>query len=408
MMRANSFIKRIKEKGIRHIFTHTIPTKIIIYATKFVDWYGKMIYKEKPLQDVIIIESHNDFDSNGGAFYDYLIANRYNKKYKIVWFLRNSCPKNLPENVEGYRYNRPSLKRVYYHCVAKYIVCGHYMIPSLRANQKSYYTTHGAFGLKAFKGNVNIPDEISCVLTPSGYLKDILAEEYCLKANDNRQVILGYPSHDVLYSSKKGDLYKITTEKYKKTILWMPTFRRSIDGRQDGNIDNSLGIPIIKTVEDYNDLNTRLNKENVLLIVKIHPMQDMSTVKLHSLSNIILIDGSSVKKLGIDNYRLMKDVDALISDYSSVAYDYLHLDRPIAYTMDDLETYNVGLIVSNPETLMAGHIIYSFGDFVGFIDEIIECKDVYKEERKILFDKIWEYHDGNSSERLASHMGLIK
>lgn len=63
-----------------------------------------------PLQDVIILESHNDFDSNGGAFYDYLIENGYNKKYKIVWFLRNKCPQHLPENVEGYRYNRVSIK----------------------------------------------------------------------------------------------------------------------------------------------------------------------------------------------------------------------------------------------------------------------------------------------------------
>ena len=46
-------------------------------------------------------ESHNDFDSNGGAFYNYLIQNEYNKKYKIVWLIKHKESLNvqLPKNV---------------------------------------------------------------------------------------------------------------------------------------------------------------------------------------------------------------------------------------------------------------------------------------------------------------------
>ena len=66
------------------------------------------------LRNTIIIESHNDFDSNGGALYDYLIENGYNSKYKIVWLLRNSKPKNLPNNVVGFNLFKPSLIKEYY------------------------------------------------------------------------------------------------------------------------------------------------------------------------------------------------------------------------------------------------------------------------------------------------------
>lgn len=280
------------------------------------------------------------------------------------------------------------------------------MIEEVRKEQKSYYTTHGAFGLKAFKGNVKIPESISYILTPSDYLKELLANEYCINYPNNRQIIIGYPAHDVLYNNEEGDLHKITVAKYEKVILWMPTFRRSVEGRQDGDTDNSLGIPIINSLEDYWNLNMKLNKENVLLIIKIHPMQDMSTVKIKSLSNIILLDGNLVKKYNIDNYKLMKDCDALISDYSSVAYDYLHLNRPLAYTMDDVNKYELGLIVSEPESFMAGKIIYNLEDFQCFINDLISNRDIYQEKRNILLCKIWNYHDGNSSERLAKHMGL--
>ena len=47
------------------------------------------------------------------------------------------------------------------------------------------------------------------------------------------------------------------------------------------------------------------------------------------------MNGHSIKKLGVDNDRLMKDADALVGDYSSAAYDYMHLDRPVGFTMDD-------------------------------------------------------------------------
>lgn len=402
----NKIILKIREKGIKHIFSETLPWLFYDIFDKPLGNFIKKIYLNKPLKDVIIIESHNDFDSNGGAFFDYLIKHGYNDKYKLVWFLRNKCPKILPHNVEGYRYNRLSIKRWYYYCIAKYIICGHYMIPSIREEQKSYYTTHGAFGLKAFKKNVNIPSNINYILTPSEYLKDMLAKEYCLEYPNDRQIILGYPSHDILYGQELGDLHKITNKKYKKVILWMPTFRISLDGRKDGDLDNSFGIPIINSLTCYNELNEKLNKENSLLIVKIHPMQDMSTVKISSLSNIILLDGELFKKLKIDNYKLMKDADALISDYSSVAYDFLHLNRPIGYTLDDMKTYKLGLIVSNPKNFMAGKMIYNFRDLSDFIDDVIKETDSFEEERKKLKDMIWKYHDGKSSERLVNHMGL--
>ena len=76
-----------------------------------------------------------------------------------------------------------------------------------------------------------------------------------------------------------------------------------------------MGIPVIDNYDQYERLNEYLNDNNVLMIIKIHPMQDLSVVRIQTLSNIIVLDGKSVKQYGVDNYRLMKDTDALITDY---------------------------------------------------------------------------------------------
>ncbi|MBQ1843024.1 MAG: CDP-glycerol glycerophosphotransferase family protein, partial [Lachnospiraceae bacterium] len=125
-----------------------------------------------------------------------------------------------------------------------------------------------------------------------------------------------------------------------------------------------------------------------------------------TLSNIIVLDGKSVKQYGVDNYRLMKDTDALITDYSSVACDYLHLDRPIGYTLDDEADYRLGFLVNPPEKLMAGEKIYNYDQLIDFISGIVANKDLYKTARHELFDKCFKYHDGKSCERLAEFLHL--
>lgn len=405
MARVSNVWKKINEKGIKHIFTVSIPSRINKHMTEIVDWIGYKLYKKKPLQDVIVIESHNDFDSNGGAFYDYLILNGYNKKYKIVWFLRNECQIDFPQNVEGYRYNKPSLRRAYYHCVAKYLICGHYMIPSIRSGQKSVYTTHGAFSLKNSNGKVIVPDNIDYVLIPSEEIIALQARQLSISCVNNRLVVLGFPCQDVLYCNSQGDLKKITNRKYNKTILWMPTLRQS-GNRNDFETTSPLGIPIFKTLNEYKELNQWLKKRNIFLIIKIHPMQDLSKVKVELESNVFVLNGIMVKNLKIDNNKLMKDVDALISDYSSSSYDFLHLNRPIAYTLDDLCDYKLGLPVDNLEDYIGGQKIYNKEDFYKFLSDVSDNKDEYAEMRKKCFDKIFKYHDGNSCERLCNFLKL--
>ena len=155
-----NLIGYLREKGIRHAFDTLVNYKL----NDAIENVLLCFYKNKPLKDIIIIESHNDFDSNGGALYDYLISNEYNKKYRIVWFLRNKCPKDLPENVEGYEYTGINLKRAMYHCTAKYIFSEHHVIPAVRDDQIAVFMRHGAGGLKNAANVMTLPHGFKYIL----------------------------------------------------------------------------------------------------------------------------------------------------------------------------------------------------------------------------------------------------
>ena len=217
-----------------------------------------------------------------------------------------------------------------------------------------------------------------------------------------------YPAQDIFFDeSQPKELEKITNHHYQKVILWMPTFRKGGGyHRNDSKKEQMLGIPLIETEEQYLKLNKYLNLRNVLLVIKIHPKQDLENLRIQDESNIKVLTGESVKKLKIDNYALMKCVDALISDYSGAAYEYLQLNRPIGYVLDDINDYVAGFVVEDIHTLIAGPEIYTLDQLELFIKNVIDEIDNYKEKRERIRDYIYEYHDANASKRLSELLKL--
>lgn len=395
---------KIKQYGWKYTLTVLVPRKINGIVDPVLQTMATSIFKRFKLHNTIIIESHNDFDSNGGALYDWLIKNEYNMKYKIVWLLWNKEPNDLPHNVIGVPINKISIKKYYYLCTAKFIFTCHLIVGDLREGQKSMYMTHGAISLKKTAGAIQLPSTVDYCLIPSHEMEPYSRQG--ISIDKTNLVTLGYPVHDILYSQEPGDLQKIISHTYNKTILWMPTLRQSKDGRIDFKEDESLGIPLITSKKQYLELNEFLKKRNMLLIIKIHPMQDLCTIQVKSTDHILILTGADVKRLAIDNYRLMKETDGLISDYSSVAFDYLHCNRPIAYVLKDAKQFKMGFIVDDIHELIAGHEIYNIEDMYSFLNDVFENKDQYKNQRNNLLQRVFTYRDGNSCKRVVDFIGL--
>lgn len=397
-------IKYLQENGVERAIKVFYDYKLELLLEKILFVFTK----HKKLNDVIMIESHNDFDCNGGAFYNYLIKNSYNKKYKIVWLVRKKSGVKLPENVETVPLYGPCLRKAYYVCTAKYFTYDCENVRKMRRDQVMVYCGHGAGGLKSVKGKVQIPNYVDYILALSKAYEPIQENQWSIKDSDRRVVTIGYPAQDVFFDGSKSDeVQKITAQKYKKVILWMPTFRKGGGYRRnDSRKEQKLGIPLIETQEQYLRLNEYLAENDVFLIIKIHPKQDLENLKIEDKSNIKVVTGETVKELKIDNYALMKCADALISDYSGAAYDYLQLNRPMGYVLDDMNDYIAGFVVEDIHTLIAGAEIYNFEQLESFIVDVITEKDPYKEKREKIRDYIHEYHDANSSKRLVELLRL--
>ena len=129
------------------------------------------------------------------------------KKYKIVWLLRNNKKiHGLPHNVKTVSLLNPSLKKIYYLYTSKYILTCHSVVGSKRANQLSYYLTHGAISLKNIKGKINLPKDLNYCLIPSKYFEEIFKDQYSIRGTNVQEAILGFPSHDILYEPSNNEI----------------------------------------------------------------------------------------------------------------------------------------------------------------------------------------------------------
>lgn len=396
-------MRNFRLNGFRRTFLDIYEYSMFAYLTKFIG----LFLKNSPLEKAIIIESHNDFDCNGGAFYNYLLEHHVNDEYKIVWLLKHAPTEKFPHNVTYARLYRPSLKRAYYSWKAKYFLADCCMTPKKRKEQVSIYMTHGAIGLKSVIGKEVVHNTVDYVLGGSPNYDEIYTRELTIKPY--QQILhFGFPCLDVFYHDSPNQLARIRTERYKKVILWMPTFRKGgRRKRNDSGIELPLGIPIIEDATQMVDLNRMLQSENILLILKLHPMQDPDTFKeLHDYSNIAVISGVRTKELGLDIYGLVKQVDALISDYSSIAYQYILLNRPIGFVLSDVNELKSGLAVENPYDYIVGDKIYSFDDFIEFITKVGANKDEFAEKREALANWLYMYRDGKACQRLYKFLEL--
>ena len=150
-------------------------------------------------------------------------------------------------------------------------------------------------------------------------------------------------------------------------------------------------------------LNEIAKQKNILIVIKPHFAQDTSYLNLKELSNIVFIDDDFFADNNITSYEFISSCDALITDYSSVYFDYLLSDRPVAAVWEDIEDYrkNPGFAIDVDCYMKAAHKIYAVPDFEDFISQVANGEDRYRKER-LEINKLVNYsNDGNNAKRVV-------
>ncbi len=368
-----------------------------------------------PLSNVIVLNGEGDTCENAQALGKYIAEKSYFNKYRLVWLCEH------PERFRGssreiYLNRRTPMAAVsfwdvvkYYFYVgrAKYIIYENQIIHKLRTEQISVYLNHGSPPIKATKGVINLPRNLNYALSPSTFSTTIISKQYSV--NRERIMECGSPRTDILFSEQKKELWKekIKTDTYDKIILWVPTFRQRKNTNRVDSVRNYLfGIPCIQSEGDFLQLTEVLRKHHILLMLKPHLLQDLNCLKVRETENFIIMTQEELEECQITIYDVMKSVDAMLTDYSTIGFDFMLLDRPIGYTIDDMNDYKLGFSVPEVFELMPGMKIENITDMEEFIRDVADAHDVFAEERNRVSRLVHDYPDGNNCRRLCERLRL--
>ena len=358
------------------------------------------VFRWLPLPKPILFESVPVYADNTRAVCDEMIARGLHKKYKFFW----SCSENaeIPGGIAHIKFIRNNgggfwarIQRAYVYNTAKAIISCNAVIPRYQEGQYVICLNHGA-PLKSVKGHYAFPKELDDVLTLSSYLAPIEAD--IVACDLAKMKVLGFPRNDILFHSTLDSHSLFPTADFRKLIYWMPTFRQHGKGTLSLS---DIAMPIIYNEKIAMQINEAAKQAGVLVVVKPHFAQDVSRITVMNLSNLVFINDKFLADQHVTNYELLGKADALLTDYSSVYYDYLLIDRPIGLCWDDYDVFKEreGFAVDMDKVMAAGEKIYTADDLCGFIAALAAGEDRLAEQRKQVIDLIHDYQDDRATQR---------
>jgi CDP-glycerol glycerophosphotransferase (TagB/SpsB family) len=187
--------------------------------------------------------------------------------------------------------------------------------------------------------------------------------------------------------------------KHKRTIVIMPTWRvwlSKLDEEEMAKSDyfikwNSfINNPALEYLSEHYDVN---------VVFYLHELMQ-KYVGLFSSSNKSVIIGNNHE---YDVERLIKDGALLITDYSSVHFDFAYMNKPVIYYQFDSDNFF-------KNHLGAGWFDYcssGFGECVQTEEELIKCANYYvmnefklKPEYEQRIEGVFPLHDDHNCERI--------
>lgn len=369
-------------------------------------------------KSVIVFRSIPDYADNARALADYMVENDYTKKYRIYFDVKDVEKFRNRDGLIKFISTKSSFGFHKLSCLrllltAKYLMCTHEMIIFkrffYRKEQSHIRLWHGC-GYKDNYQKTAYPRMFDLALVPGELF--VKAKAHFWNVDEKYILPIGYPRFDWLRCvdiTAQQLIESFKKNSNTKVVLWMPTFRVDNTGRYSQS--NSITqFPIVgNEIKKWKELDSLCIKNNIVLLVKLHPYQKEYDIPFDIFSNISEINNQFFERVDLPQYKFIALTNALISDYSSVAVDYLVVNRPIAFTLDDYDEYKNtrGFVFEDPRAYMPGHHLYTFNDLEQFLLDVSYDKDPYKSKREQMYGKAICYSD-NYCRSVLDTLGIIK
>lgn len=225
------------------------------------------------------------------------------------------------------------------------------------------------------------------LIAPNQYSEDIFKRAFQFK---NTFLEIGYPRNDELVNNKsnrelKDELKeKIVGKKSGRVILYAPTWRDDYFIKK-GSYKFFMPFDLEKIV-------TCLDKEDTFIIRPHYLVGDSINIKGYENQVKVCVDEN------INELYLISDL--LITDYSSVMFDYAILQRPMLFYPYDMVHYKEklrGFYLDYNE--VPGPIAESEEKLYEFIDEFVRRGEFlqYSEKEQVFGQTFCSWEDGKAS-----------
>lgn len=404
-----------KIKGFikKHVFIRKIARKINIYINKIN--YRKITRNIEVDDNLIVFASFNgrSYCDSPKAIYKYLINNEKYNNYKFIWAFKDTKKHQFLEKNQNTKVidikSKEFLKTL---GKAKYWIFNYkiqdYIFP--KENQIFVQCWHGTplkrlgCDLEHFNNAMNSISEIreryyleaskfSYFISPSKFATEKFISTWDLEKINKTDIMIeeGYPRNDFLISHTEQDVKRIKEmlgidNINKKIILYAPTYR-------DNQHSTEIGYTY-KTKVDFDKLKSELSDKYIILF-RAHWLVAQS-FNFEKYKDFVI---------DVSNYDDINDLyvvsDMLITDYSSVFFDYANLKRPIIFYMYDLEDYrdNIRGFYLDLEEL-PGKIVKKEDELIEEI-KLLTNKFEYNEKYKKFNEKFNYLDDGQATKRVV-------
>ncbi|MEK6993893.1 CDP-glycerol glycerophosphotransferase family protein [Paenibacillus sp. FSL K6-1566] len=252
----------------------------------------------------------------------------------------------------------------------------------------------------------NIWNRVSIVTSYSPMFNTVF--NACRGLSIRKYRITGAPRNDLLFlDGAREKLQSVLNVNLlnKKVVIYMPTFRKVYYSSEYS--DGTKSWANLFGFERFNEesFNQFLHDENIILILKLHPYEE--EVIMPSISNlpderIHILSSQLLEENNCDLYELLGASDILMTDYSSVYFDYLLLDKPLIFINTDHKEYEDarGFLLTPYDDWTPGPKVTSQGQLEVALKEAIMNPGLYKSERDKIKRMAHTYTDPGSSLRV--------
>ena len=336
--------------------------------------------------NVILINSYGGkkYDDSPKVIFEYMKTQTKYNKYKIYWAFDN------PENfeIEGAKKIKTNTYRYFFIALkAKYWITNSSIEKGLKFKNKNtvYINTWHGTAIKKMGKDAPITafrfrtSKYDVMYAQSEYDIEVFSKAFELPKDIF--ALVGLPRNDELFNVNKNEIEeirkKLNIPKNKKVILYAPTFR---EYNRDKN-----GCIIAPPI-DLKKWKNKLSKNYVVLFRAHYEVNNVMGIK----NDDFIYNVTDYGNLN----ELMKIADILISDYSSIMFDYSILKRPIfSYAYDYEEYENKRGMYIDIKTELPNGICETEDEL---LEKITNCNFEEEKNKTEKFFKKYIQNDGNA------------